>query len=149
MRFPGAYALAFALLAGACGSSSTSVPSPIPSPAPVATPSAPPAPVPEPTPPPAPPNTASVSITPFGLIPLEATVAVGGRVGFVNNDTIAHDIQGGPDPEHRDCPEIDIVGFLTPGQSRQTSPLMTARTCEYHDHAVHQDHGFGGRIVIR
>jgi plastocyanin len=91
-----------------------------------------------------------VSITQFGLIPFESTVAVGGRVTFVNNDALPHDIQGGPDPDHRDCPEIDVVGFLTPGQSRQTSPLMTERTCEYHDHSAQGDHhGFVGRIVIR
>src|SRR3954468_21269331 len=136
MPFPRAYALACVVIVGACGSGSA-VPSPVAAPAPVLAPIASPSPVPKPAPPPAPPNTASVSITPFGLIPFEATVAVGGRVSFVNNDNIPHDIQGGPDPEHRDCPEIDIVGFLTPGQSRQTSPLMTARTCEYHDHAVH------------
>jgi plastocyanin len=82
-------------------------------------------------------------------MPFEATVAVGGRVTFVNNDNVPHDIQGGLDPEHPDCSEIDIVGFLTPGQSRQTSPLTTERTCEYHDHTRDEHHGFGGRIVIR
>ena len=45
------------------------------------------------------------------------------RVTFVNNDAIPHDVAGGPDPDHRDCPEIDAVGFLTPGQSRQTQPF--------------------------
>jgi len=140
MRFPRAYALAVALTVGGCGSSGapSAVPAPI-VPAPAALPSPGP-----------PPSTASVSITPFGLIPYEATVAVGGRVTFVNNDNLPHDIQGGPDPEHRDCPEIDIVGFLTPGQSRQTNPLTTERTCEYHDHTVHDEHhAFEGRIVIR
>ncbi|HEY3158571.1 MAG TPA: hypothetical protein VGJ78_06390 [Vicinamibacterales bacterium] len=139
MRLPRACALALAVLAAGCGSSggpSPSTVSPAPGPSPAPAPNQPPA--------------ASVSITPFGLIPFEATVAVGGRVAFVNNDNVPHDIQGGPDPEHRDCPEIDIVGFLTPGQSRQTGPLMNARTCEYHDHTVGGDHhGFGGRIVIR
>ena len=145
MGFPRAYAFAAALTLAGCGSSGAPAPSAVPSP-----PVAAPAPAPVPAPSPAPPSTtASVSITQFGLIPFEANVAVGGRVTFVNNDAVPHDIQGGPDPEHRDCPEIDIVGFLTPGQSRQTSPLMTARTCEYHDHTVHDDHhGFGGRIVI-
>jgi len=91
-----------------------------------------------------------VSITAFGLLPFETTIGVGGRVMFVNNDNVPHDIQGGPDPDHRDCPEIDIVGFLTPGQSRSTGPLATARTCEFHDHTVHDEHhGFGGRIVIQ
>jgi len=78
-------------------------------------------------------------------MPFEATVAAGGRVTFVNNDNVPHDIQGGPDPDHRDCPEIDAVGFLTPGQSRQTAAL---RTCDYHDHA-HAEHAFGGRIIVR
>jgi len=145
MRLPRACALALAVVAGGCGSSGGPAPSAVPSPSPA------PAPAPSPAPAPAtPPGTASVSITPFGLIPFEATVAVGGRVAFVNNDNVPHDIQGGPDPEHPDCHEIDIVGFLTPGQSRQTAPLMNARTCEYHDHTVGGDHhGFGGRIVIR
>ncbi|HXD17046.1 MAG TPA: hypothetical protein VN654_08515 [Vicinamibacterales bacterium] len=146
MRFPGACVLALLFVAAGCGSSGGPAPSAVPSPGPST-----PAPAPVPTPGPAAPSgTASVSITPFGLIPFEATVGVGGRVTFVNNDNLPHDIQGGPDPEHRDCPEIDVVGFLTPGQSRQTSPLMTERTCEYHDHSAQGDHhGFGGRIVIR
>ena len=41
----------------------------------------------------------------------------------VNSDSLPHDVQGGPDPEHPDCREIDAVGFLTPGQSRSTNPL--------------------------
>jgi len=45
-------------------------------------------------------------------------------------------------------PEIDIVGFLQPGQSRATDPLPTARTCDYHDHTEHDHHGFSGKIVI-
>ena len=153
MRFPGACVLALAIAAAGCGSSGGPSPSAVPSPG---APAPAPAPIPSPSPAPAPapaapPSTASVSISQFGLIPVEATVAVGGRVTFLNNDALPHDIQGGPDPDHRDCPEIDVVGFLTPGQSRQTSPLMTARTCECHDHSAAQDehHGFGGRIVIR
>jgi plastocyanin len=129
------------MLAG-CGSSGSAMPSPLPMPAPAT-----PAPAPPPTPA-APSDTGSVSITQVGVIPIEVSVLVGGRVSFVNNDSVPHDIQGGPDPEHRDCPDIDVVGFLTPGQSRQTNPLPTARTCQYHDHTVHDNHRFEGRIVI-
>jgi hypothetical protein len=50
-----------------------------------------------------------------GVNPVEVVVAVGGRVLFVNNDVIPHDIAGGPEPARPDCPEIDAVGFLTPG----------------------------------
>jgi plastocyanin len=88
-----------------------------------------------------------VTITSTGVTPAEITVAVGGRVLFVNNDVIAHDIAGGPDPARPDCLEINQVGFLSPGQSRQTAPLPEARTCEYHDHA-HSAY-VSGRIVIR
>jgi plastocyanin len=80
--------------------------------------------------------------------PLDTTIAAGGRVTFVNTDNLPHDVQGGPDPEHRDCLEIDAVGFLTPGQSRSTNPLTTVRTCEYHDHSYHAPN-FNGHIFIQ
>jgi hypothetical protein len=68
-------------------------------------------------------------------------------VTFVNNDVIPHDIFGGPDPARPDCHEIDAVGFLAPGQSRQTAPFPQARACDYHDHA-HSAH-VTGRIIIQ
>jgi plastocyanin len=118
-----------ALLAAACGSYAP--------PGSASAPTAPSAPVPT-----------TVTITVSGVSPKEVTVAVGGRVTFVNNDTIPHDVAGGPDPANPDCREIDAVGFLTPGQSRQTAPLPSARTCEYHDHGFHSPL-FNGRIVVR
>ena len=80
--------------------------------------------------------------------PGDVQTAVGTRVMFVNNDTIAHDIMGGPDPTRPDCHEIDSVGFLSPGQSRQTAPFERARRCEYHDHSYHSTL-FNGRILIQ
>ncbi len=67
---------------------------------------------------------------------------------FINNDAVPHDVAGGPDPEHRDCPELDAVGFLVPGQSKQSLSFPRARTCEYHDHSFHSPlfHGF---VVIQ
>jgi plastocyanin len=116
--------------------------SPIPAPATA------PAPAPAPTAPP--PSTLTVAITAVGMNPWEVTIAQGGRVTFINNDNQPHDIQGGLDPEHRECPEIDVVGFLTPGQSRSTAPLTTVRACDYHDHAFHDvAHGYGGRIIVQ
>ena len=54
------------------------------------------------------------------MSPLEITIAVGQRVTFVNNDVRAHDVVGGVDPAHPDCPEILQAGFLTPGQRGET-----------------------------
>jgi plastocyanin len=128
-------ACALATMAIACGSGYSSSPSPT---APTTG-----TPAPAPT---TPPNT--VTITTNGVTPLEVTVAVGGRVTFINNDVIPHDVAGGPDPSRPDCREIDAVGFLTPGQSRQTEPLPVARTCDYHDHSFHSAL-YTGRILIR
>jgi plastocyanin len=89
-----------------------------------------------------------VTITASGVSPKEVTIEVGGNVTFVNNDRIPHDMSGGPDPHHPDCPEIDVVGFLAPGQQRATAAFPRARTCQYHDHSFHSPI-MNGMIVIR
>ena len=78
--------------------------------------------------------------------PKEITIEAGGRVTFINTDRIPHDIAGGPDLTTHECPEIDEVGFLTPGRSGQTAPLM--RTCDFHDHNFHSPI-FTGKIHVR
>lgn len=75
----------------------------------------------------------TITITAAGVSPSSVSVALGGRVTFVNNDTRAHDMSSDPHPEHTDCPEI-TVGFIQPGQSRTTQNLTRARSCGYHDH---------------
>jgi plastocyanin len=126
--------IALSASAFACGGSSSSSEAPTPPTAP--------------TPAPVAPVVPTVSILPSGVTPREIAVAVGDRVTFVNNDVQPHDTAGGPDPATPDCPEIDAVGFLLPGQSRQTAPMKSARTCDYHDHGNHAAI-FNGRIVIR
>jgi plastocyanin len=91
----------------------------------------------------------TIIITATGMSPLELTIAVGQRVTFINNDTRAHDVVGGVDPNHPDCPEIAQAGFLVPGQRGDTGIFTTARTCEYHDHTQLSVAAFQGRIVIR
>jgi len=122
--------IALVALASACGSGSTSPTSPNASPAPG--PAGPP----------------TVRITAAGVNPTEIAVRVGDRVTFINEDVQPHDVAGGPDIAHPDCREIDAVGFLVTGQSRQTAPLPEARICDYHDHSNHAPI-FNGRIVIR
>lgn len=83
------------------------------------------------------------------MSPLEITINVGQSVFFVNNDIRTHDVVGGIDPAHPDCPEILKGGFLTPGQRGETGIFTTARTCEYHDHTELGVPSFQGRIIIR
>lgn len=73
----------------------------------------------------------------------------GSRVTFVNSDNQPHDMQSNPHPEHTDCPEINQVGFLNPGQSRQTGNLNVARTCGYHDHNRDMLESLQGTITIQ
>lgn len=88
-------------------------------------------------------------MTANGLNPLEITIAVGQKVIFVNNDTRPHDMAGGTDPAHPDCPEITIAGFMVPGQTRETGVFTAARTCDYHDHSELFVPSFLGKIIIK
>jgi hypothetical protein len=83
------------------------------------------------------------------VTPRSITVARGSRVPFVNNDNQSHDMASDPHPVHSDCPEINQVGFLNPGQSRQTGALNTARTCAYHDHNRESVTSLQGTITIQ
>lgn len=96
------------------------------------------------------PTAATITIGSDGRVtPASVTIAAGGRVTFVNNHNQAHEMASDPHPEHTDCPEINQVGFLSPGQSRATGNLNTVRTCGFHDHNQPSNAGLAGRIVIQ
>jgi plastocyanin len=92
---------------------------------------------------------AVITITNGVASPKSVTVAPGSQVQFVNNDRLSHAMYSDPHPEHTDCPEFDSVGFLSPGQSRQTGNLNTTRTCGFHDHDDPFNAGLKGSVVIR
>jgi plastocyanin len=83
------------------------------------------------------------------VTPSSLTVPQGSQVTFVNNDVRAHEMFSDPHPEHTDCPEINQVGYLDSGQSRQTGNLVTIRTCGYHDHNLFTVKSLQGTITIR
>jgi plastocyanin len=94
-------------------------------------------------------TTTTITITASGVSPKTITVARGAQVTFVNNDVIPHDMESDPHPEHTDCPQLSQVGFLNPGQSKQSGNLNTARTCGYHDHNNDTNNSLKGSIVIQ
>jgi plastocyanin len=103
-----------------------------------------------PTPTPTPPTPGTtITITASGVSPQSIAVTPGARVTFVNNDTRNHEMNSNPHPAHGDCPEINQVGFLSPGQSRQTGNLNTVRTCGFHDHGLPSTASLQGMIVIQ
>jgi plastocyanin len=95
-------------------------------------------------------GSATITITAAGVNPVQTTISQGTRVLFVNNDTKSHDMASDPHPEHTDCPEINSVGLLQPGQSRETGNMNTIRTCGFHDHDDPPPEGvkWTGRITI-
>jgi hypothetical protein len=114
-----------------------------------ATPVAPSPPPPPPTPGP-PPLTATVVIgSNNAFAPAEVTVAVGGRVTFVNENNRPHDITSDPLHLHTDCPPIIEVGFIQPGQTKQTGALNVARVCGFHDHMQETNSDLHGRIIVQ
>jgi hypothetical protein len=72
-----------------------------------------------------------------------------GRVKFVNNDTRPHTIVSDPIDIHTDCPPVNQIGLLNPGDSRTTGTLNLERTCGFHDHTNQSEPSLRGRIIVR
>jgi plastocyanin len=94
-------------------------------------------------------STPTITITSSGVSPSEVTISPGQRVRFVNNNSIPHDMSSDPHPEHTDCPEINLVGFIQPTQTKETGNFAVVRTCGFHDHNQPTNDSLRGRIVIR
>jgi len=96
------------------------------------------------------PSGATITIGTDGTVsPKTVTIAVGQSVTFQNNDVRSHDMTSNPHPTHTDCPAINVVGVLVPGQSRVTNALSKAVTCGYHDHNDPNNTSMQGSIVIQ
>jgi hypothetical protein len=93
-----------------------------------------------------PPNT-TITITSSGVSPKNLVVSAGTQVTFVNHSLIDRYMYSNPHPIHTDCPEINDVGFIAPGQSKQTGNLNTVRTCGYHDHMYFSNTSLQGTIT--
>jgi len=94
--------------------------------------------------------TSTITITASGVNPKNITVPRGTQVTFINNDSRFHEMDSNPHPTHGSCPEIENgVGFIQPGQQRQTGNLNNAGTCGYHDHNQASETIFQGTITIQ
>lgn len=96
----------------------------------------------------APVQTNAITITSAGASPQQIQIQAGERVLFVNNDDVVHDMSSDNHPSHLECPELNQVGFLSPGESRETGNLVTPRTCGFHDHLDAQNPNLNGTITI-
>jgi plastocyanin len=94
--------------------------------------------------------TTTITINGNGRVtPADIQIARGSRVTFVNQHGSPHDMTSDPHPTHVNCPEINQVGNLFSGQSRQTGAFNTARRCGFHDHGEPTNDGLQGSITIQ
>jgi plastocyanin len=108
-----------------CGGTTTPSPDPVPAPSP------------------------TIVITSAGVSPKTIQIALGSRVLFINNDSRSHNMYSDPHPEHTDCPEINQVAFLSPGERRETGNFVMARSCGFHDHDNPDNESLKGTITIQ
>ena len=91
----------------------------------------------------------TITITSSGVSPKNLLVSPGTQVTFMNNDSRNHEMTSDPHPEHTDCPAINTVDLLVPGQSKQTGNLNAVRTCGYHDHQNSENASLRGTLTIQ
>jgi len=95
-------------------------------------------------------NPYRITISTGGTVdPKQLMVPPGTRVLFVNNQSRPHNMTSDPHPDHLDCPELNQVGLLNAGQSRESGNLVIVRTCGFHDHDDPDNVNLRGSIVIR
>ena len=92
---------------------------------------------------------ATITITSAGVTPKDVQIPLGARVRFVNNDAVEHDMGSDPHPDHTDCPPINQVDLLKPGEQRETGNMVVLRTCGFHDHDNPNNTAVQGSIVIQ
>lgn len=95
------------------------------------------------------PIAATIVIDATGTVtPKDVTVPVGSRVTFTNNHSSGHDMSSDPHPAHTLCTSLN-VGLISPGQSRTSRNLDTARVCTYHDHINETNTALMGTIRVQ
>ena len=93
-------------------------------------------------------NTNVITVTAAGVDPISLTIRLGERVLFVNNDGVDHEMSSDDHPTHEHCPQINQVGYLRPGEMRETGNFTTVETCAFHDHINAQNNSLNGTIVV-
>jgi len=96
----------------------------------------------------APSAAATITITATGISPKEVRIKAWNYVTFINMDSRPHAIASDPVDLHTQCPPLNRVGLLQPGESRDTGTLNLSGTCGFHDHNNTSDATLQGRIIV-
>lgn len=90
----------------------------------------------------------TITLTANGADNQQPRVSLGSTVRFTNNDSSPHTIRSTPHGPHTDCPPLNDVGRLQPGESRESGALNERRGCGFHDHSNPDDQRFRGQILV-
>ena len=96
----------------------------------------------------APSPAATIRIGPAGVEPREVQIERWNYVTFVNADSRPHAIVSDPVDLHSQCPALNRVGVIAPGESRESGTLSDRATCGFHDHNDPSDAALKGRIIV-
>ena len=96
----------------------------------------------------APSPAATIRIGPSGVEPREVRIERWNYVTFVNADSRPHAMVSDPVDLHSQCPALNRVGVIPPGESRESGTLSDRATCGFHDHTDPSDAALKGRIIV-
>jgi hypothetical protein len=91
---------------------------------------------------------ATVTINANGVSDSLPRVNLGSRIRFTNDDSRVHAILSTPHGTHTDCPALNDIGILQPGQSRESGVLNERRGCGFHDHNDPDNNAFRGQVLV-
>jgi plastocyanin len=94
------------------------------------------------------PTDATITITAAGVTPQNVSINSGGRITWINNDTVQHQPSSDPHPVHTDCPGLNM-NVLNPGQSATSAALTTRRSCGFHDHLNDTVASLRGTVTVQ
>lgn len=89
-----------------------------------------------------------MTVTAGGFKPQVLHVNYPVTVTFTNADTVPHTLASAPDLGWDNCPEMNAVGTLKPGQSTSVAFSEEDAVCAYHDAAQPSSTAFQGYIAI-
>jgi len=96
------------------------------------------------------PSGATITIGTNSVVsPNTVSITTGQSVTFVNNDTRSHEIASDPHPAHTNCPSINVLGVIGPGQTKLTNAFSATGNCGFHDHQDPSNGNLQGTITIR
>lgn len=91
------------------------------------------------------PEITTVKINSGGFSPQQITIKKGEAVTWINDDTMQHQVNSAPHPEHTDYSPLNSIGLLNSGAQKSLT-FPDAGTYHYHDHLNPQ---LFGAVVVR